>query len=536
MGYLAIYRKYRPQTFDKVIGQDHVVTTLINQIKSDRIGHAYLFTGTRGTGKTSIAKIFAKAINCLHPVNGSPCGKCSACLALLEQSNIDILEIDAASNNGVNEIRDLREKVQYPPVNCRYKVYIIDEVHMLSPSAFNALLKTLEEPPKHAVFILATTEVHKMPATILSRCMRFDFKLVDVETIAKLISDIYDDLNKEYDIDAVNLIAKAGEGSVRDALSIADTCLSSCNGKLSYKEVLTAIGASDRGSILAFITALCKGDAGEVFRLTDEVLKAGKSIGLMIKDVLSTLRELLVVKTTKSAKDILKLPDDMINELKAVADITTKEKLLRASEIYADVENSLKYSNHPRILFETASIKATRPDDDYDFDALLTRVYELEKRLADVISNGTVARNTTTQEIKVEEKAIEKTQELAPKKVEEPIKTQEVGQLVDSGLTAGQALGRIIQSLRKNNEIMLWSIMQSTSAKYENNALVIYAGGEGDEEIIGTTANITLIKAQLPYQFEVKVKPSPKVKEINQLYEEIGDYKKIFGDDIVIVE
>jgi DNA polymerase-3 subunit gamma/tau len=214
------------------------------------------------------------------------------------------VEIDAASNNGVNEIRDLREKVQYPPVNCRYKVYIIDEVHMLSPSAFNALLKTLEEPPKHAVFILATTEVHKMPATILSRCMRFDFKLVDVDTIASLIADIYDDLGKEYTIDAVNLIAKAGEGSVRDALSIADTCLSSASGKLTYKEVLTATGASDRGSILAFVTALVKGDAGEIFRLTDEVLKAGKSIGLMIKDVLSVLRELLVVKTAKTAKDI----------------------------------------------------------------------------------------------------------------------------------------------------------------------------------------------------------------------------------------
>ena len=527
MGYLAIYRKYRPKTFDKVIGQEHVVTTLVNQIKSDRIGHAYLFTGTRGTGKTSIAKIFAKAINCEQPVNGSPCGKCPACIALLEQSNIDILEIDAASNNGVNEIRDLREKVQYPPVNCRYKVYIIDEVHMLSPSAFNALLKTLEEPPKHAVFILATTEVHKMPATILSRCMRFDFRLVDVDTIANLISSIYDELGKKYDKDAVYLIAKAGEGSVRDALSVADTCLSLSGDKLTYQEVLTAIGSSDRNKLGELCRAILKGEASEVISLTDDLLKSGKSIGLMVKDVLAYLRELLIVKTCANAKDILKLPNDLILDLKSVCDGVTKERILRVVEVFGETENNLKYSNHPRIIFETAAVKASRPDEDYDMDALLGRISMLEKQLADIKSGVTVVSKPSTSS---------ETEKIVKEEKEE-VKTEKVGEkLCDSDLSAGQALGRIIQSLRKKNEIMLWSIMQSTSAQLDGNTLVIFAGGEGDEEVIGTTANIALIKQQLPYVFDVKVKGSPKVKAMNQLYEEIGDYKKIFGDDIVIVE
>ena len=245
MAYLALYRKYRPETFDKLIGQDSITKTLVNQITTDRLGHAYLFTGSRGTGKTSCAKIFSKAINCQSPINGSPCGKCLACKTLSDPSNLDISEIDAASNNGVDEMRDLREKVQYPPVSCKYKVYIIDEVHMLTGAAFNALLKTLEEPPKHAIFILATTEAHKIPATILSRCMRFDFSLISTERIARLISGIYDEIGKEYDEEAVTAIAKAGEGSIRDALSIADTALSFSQGKLSYDDVAEILGTTN---------------------------------------------------------------------------------------------------------------------------------------------------------------------------------------------------------------------------------------------------------------------------------------------------
>jgi DNA polymerase-3 subunit gamma/tau len=258
MSYLALYRRYRPVDFESLIGQDYIVRTLKNQILTDKIGHAYLFTGTRGTGKTTVAKIFAKAINCLSPKNGSPCGECEVCKALLDPSNLDVIEIDAASNNGVNEIRDLREKVQYPPVNGRYKVYIVDEVHMLTSAAFNALLKTLEEPPRHAVFILATTEVHKIPATILSRCMRFDFKLVPTKQIAELIASIYDSENKQYEKEAVYAIALAGEGSVRDALSVADMAMSFTEGKLLYDDVMEVLGSTNAENFSNFINALLK--------------------------------------------------------------------------------------------------------------------------------------------------------------------------------------------------------------------------------------------------------------------------------------
>ncbi|MBQ7643388.1 MAG: DNA polymerase III subunit gamma/tau, partial [Clostridia bacterium] len=245
MSYLALYRRYRPSGFDGLIGQEHIVKTLVNQIKTDRVGHAYLFCGARGTGKTSAAKIFARAINCLSPVNGSPCGKCEVCKALSDGANLDILEMDAASNNKVENVREIRDKIQYPPVAGRYKVYIIDEVHMLTTEAFNALLKTLEEPPAHAVFILATTEVHKLPSTILSRCMRFDFRLIPTKKIAELIAGIYDENGKEYDREAITAIAAAGAGSIRDALSVADICISYGEGKLTYRDVLEVLGATD---------------------------------------------------------------------------------------------------------------------------------------------------------------------------------------------------------------------------------------------------------------------------------------------------
>lgn len=437
MAYLALYRKYRPQNFSNgYVGQEHIVRTLKNQIKTDKIGHAYLFCGARGTGKTSTAKIFARAINCLHPVDGSPCGECEVCKKLLDPSCLDIVEMDAASNNKVEHVRELREKVQYPPVVGRYKVYIIDEVHMLTTEAFNALLKTLEEPPKHAVFILATTEAHKLPATILSRCMRFDFKLVSTKEIASLIKNIYDEIGKQYEDEALTAIARAGEGSFRDALSIADICLSYTDGKLTYKDVLEVIGASDNDKIKEVVYNVFVGNTGNVLSEIDNLLSLGKSVGVLTKDLIDYLRNLMMVKTAKNAKDILALSQDRFDELKDLALMVTEQRILRCLEIFSQAENDLKFSTHPRVILETCAIRASRPQEDYDVDALCARVSELEKKLNDVLSNK-VLLNATNASVKTNDTAHKNaTQTVAPTTGNSTENNNEVYAEVDFSATA----------------------------------------------------------------------------------------------------
>lgn len=355
--YLALYRKYRPQTFDEVVGQDHIVKTLVNQIKYDKISHAYLFTGSRGTGKTSIAKIFARAINCTNLKNGSPCGECEVCKSL-EGTNIDVLEIDAASNNGVDEIRDLREKVKYPPVVGRYKVYIIDEVHMLSISAFNALLKTLEEPPAQTVFILATTEVHKLPATILSRCLRFDFKLVSLEDLTNHLKNILTKEGVKFEDSAVNVIARAGEGSVRDTLSIADRCVSFAGDNLTYQKVIDVLGISERETLISMTNAILSRDVGSALTQLDGVLSSGKSPLVFSNDLISYFRDLLLIYSLKDkAREIVVVKDDIYQKMQEQAKAENYVEILKSIEVLSGVEQELRYSAQPRIVLETAVIK-----------------------------------------------------------------------------------------------------------------------------------------------------------------------------------
>ena len=544
MSYLALYRKYRPVRFEDLIGQEHVVKTLVNQIESGRLGHAYLFTGTRGTGKTTAAKIFAKAINCEHPINGSPCGKCATCKALSDPSNIDVLEIDAASNNGVNEIRELRENVQFPPVAAKYKVYIIDEVHMLSGAAFNALLKTLEEPPSHAVFILATTEVHKIPATILSRCMRFDFRLVSTERIAELIAKIYDEQGKKYEKEAVTAIAKAGEGSVRDALSVADVAISSGGEVLTYQDVTEILGTSNSEVLARFADELLSGDAGGALETVDALASLGKSMGVLMKDVTSLLRDVLIVKTCDGADKILSLPQSKYDALKTLADKTNEHRLLRALEIFADAENALRFSTRQRVIFETAAIKAARPDTDYDFDALLSRIKTLEDRMNNLnvaaIAAKPVARtgNENSAPAPVKENDDYGISTLPETSESRPVETGDIPALAFSDFSDMEIKGRLLTGLRKKGSEMLSLIAQNIAVGTSGKTLYLIPSNDGDKAILEKPASIEAVKNALSEfgTFEAVVKESEAARRAEEIDEATDNVKKIFGEDIVIIK
>lgn len=364
MAYQTLYRKYRPKNFDEVVGQEHITTTLSNQVKSGKINHAYLFTGTRGVGKTSIAKIFARAINCQNNSLGSPCGSCKICNELEKSSNLDILEIDAASNNRVDEIRELRENVKFMPAVSKYKVYIIDEVHMLTDSAFNALLKTLEEPPSHIVFILATTEVHKLPATILSRCIRFDFKLVSTSVLSNHLTNIFNKEGITADSDAIKLIAAKGEGSVRDTLSLADSVIAYSGNNISTEDVIKVLGISDKQGVLRLGESILNKDIGCSLTEINSVCESGKNISVFAKDLTVLFRDLLIVKTCKDPNSILLLNTELFERYQALASKVNEKTLIEYVKIFSSIELDLKYSLSPRILLETATLIAISDDED----------------------------------------------------------------------------------------------------------------------------------------------------------------------------
>ncbi len=362
MEHQALYRKYRPKNFEDVIGQEHITKALANQVASGKLGHAYLFTGSRGIGKTSIARIFAKAVNCENNHNGSPCGECEVCKRLDGESDINIIEIDAASNNRVDDVREIREKVKFMPVGAKYKVYIIDEVHMLTDSAFNALLKTLEEPPAHVIFILATTEVHKLPATILSRCVRFDFRLVSVVELTKLLAKIFSEEGVKYEEDALRLIASAGEGSVRDTLSIADCVISYSENIVTKDNVLKVLGTTDYDLLLRFYDLMADKDIGGVLSFVDELDKTGKNLSVFVRELSKHARNLLVVSSCERPNEILNLPEEVFEKYKVQASKLEEKKLLSFMQVFAGAENELRYTLSPRLLLETLSLSAMLGD------------------------------------------------------------------------------------------------------------------------------------------------------------------------------
>ncbi|MDE6738287.1 MAG: DNA polymerase III subunit gamma/tau, partial [Lachnospiraceae bacterium] len=387
MSYTALYRKFRPDCFEDVKGQEHIVTTLKNQIKAERIGHAYLFCGTRGTGKTTIAKIFAKAVNCEHPVEGSPCGECQACKTIASGASMNVIEIDAASNNGVDNIREIVEEVSYSPAEGKYKVYIIDEVHMLSIGAFNALLKTLEEPPSYVIFILATTEVHKIPITILSRCQRYDFRRITIDTITGRLRELMDTEQIQVEEKALRYVAKTADGSMRDALSLLDQCIAFHFGQeLTYDKVLDVLGAVDTEVFGRLLRHVLERNVTGCIELLEEIVMQGRELTQFVTDFTWYLRNLLLVKSSDDIEDVIDVSTDNLARLREEADMTEADAIMRYIRIFSELSGQIKYAAQKRILIEIALIKLCRPDMEKDYESIVERVRAVEEKIENGIA------------------------------------------------------------------------------------------------------------------------------------------------------
>jgi len=486
MSYQALYRKYRPKDFSNVKGQDHIVTTLTNQIQADRIGHAYLFCGTRGTGKTTVAKIFAKAVNCENPGANGPCGECAMCQAIENQTSMNVVEIDAASNNRVDDIRQVIDEVQYSPAEGRFKVYIIDEVHMLSISAFNALLKTLEEPPSYLIFILATTEAHKIPVTILSRCQRYDFKRIGVDTIAGRLQELLDREGIEAEERALSYIARQADGALRDGLSLLEQCISFYFGQtLTYENVLKVLGAVDNTVYHELMQALVSNRVEGVIGAIADVVEKGKDLTQFVNEFVWYLRNLLIIKTADDVGQLIDMSQENLQEMKEYAEKIEPELIFRYIRILSELANEMKYGSNKRVMLEVAAIKLCRPQMEQDYESLINRMRNLEQQndeLQDALESGafTVAAAPAgaTESVPVPKK------EIRPEAVPDDVK--------DVVANWKQILGRISPVTRSMlNDVrlsvsdagsLIMAFPQSTTTEYfkreENQNELIEAAGQ----------------------------------------------------------
>ena len=395
MAYTALYREWRPKTFNDVVGQEHITTTLKNQILNNRIAHAYLFCGTRGTGKTSTAKVFAKALNCLNLQDGEPCNECEMCRKINDGLAIDVTELDAASNNGVDKIRDIIDDVKYPPQEARYKVYIMDEVHMLSAGAVNAFLKTLEEPPSNVIFILATTDPQKLPITILSRCQRFDFKRINNNEITARLRKIVDDQNVLADERSLNLIARVSDGAMRDSLSILDQAISMGNGNVEYNTVVSMLGLVTNEHLFNLANAVIQRSVEKSIEIIESVIYSGKDIYLFIKDLISHYRNLLMAKVTNNPEEVLDMSEENIALIKEQSARLRAEEIMRCIRILQEAENNAKLSKQARLYCELAVIKMCKIEYDTSNEVMLTRLNKLEESL----KNGSIKVSVASNEI-----------------------------------------------------------------------------------------------------------------------------------------
>ncbi len=547
MSYKALYREWRPHVFEDVIGQEHIVKTVRNQILQNRIPHAYLFCGTRGTGKTTTAKILSKAVNCLNPKDGDPCNECDMCKGISDGTIMDVIEIDAASNNRVENIRELIDDVKYPPHIAKYKVYIIDEVHMLSTSAFNALLKTLEEPPGYVMFILATTDPQKVPATILSRCQRFDFRRIKSPDITKRLRKISDETSTLVEDKTLELIARVSDGALRDAVSILDQCMSMSQGQIEYSDVSGMLGLVANEFLFKLIDAMIEKDVEGAVKIIDDVILNGKDVMQFIKDLSVHFRNLLMVKVSKKPEGLVDLSDDSLLLLKEQAKKLRSEEIMRGINIIVDAENNGKYTSQPRILLEMAVIKFCKREYDTSPEMILNRINLLE----DKIKSGAIAVAVSNE---VERKPVPAA---AVRKIEkkeevyEAPETEEVMDMVegdstpislDEVKTSWQEVLDLVKPVKRT--VAAW-LELGNPVNTEGNTIIILFEEQnsfGKKNLENPAENRKIVEESfsrvLKKRAKVKFKLSGKEKSIeiaSDIDQDIQRVKDVLGDNIIEV-
>ena len=477
MAYTALYRAFRPKTFEEVVGQDHIKTTLKNQIKAGRVGHAYLLNGTRGTGKTSVAKILARAVNCENPKDGEPCNECEICKAILDGSLTDVVEMDAASNNSVEDIREIRNEVNFLPTRAKYRIYIIDEVHMLSTGAFNALLKTLEEPPEHVKFILATTEPQKLPTTILSRCQRFDFKKISNADIVKRLSLVCEKNNVKADEEALNLIAVLSEGAMRDALSILERCIQDGDSNIGVDRIKDLVGIPKLTFVHNITQAIIDNNVDKAIEEIENVMNEGKDLTNFLWEMIKYIKDILVAKIGKKLE---LYNNEELEKIKSLADKTSKDRLLNIIFELSEMENRVKQSTQKTIIFQTGIINLCVNE---ETKGLEERIKAIENKLQGGITATvqTQEKNIPTKKINPEEKNTETVVEQKEKKI--PAKKEEnKASIQTSDLKSQEFWPNILQQLKTSGKVMIYANLLNSRA-VELNDMTIgieFSGGLND--------------------------------------------------------
>lgn len=546
MSYLALYRKWRPLVFEDVVEQEHVVRTLRNSICSGRIAHAYLFCGTRGTGKTTMAKIFSRAVNCLNPKDGDPCNQCEICQGILNGSLLDVIEIDAASNNSVDDIRVLRDEVIYTPSKARYKVYIIDEVHMLSTGAFNALLKTLEEPPAHVIFILATTEPHKLPATILSRCQRFDFRRIPVDSIVKRIEYIAKESGVEIRREASKLIAKLSDGALRDAISILDQCISLGSKELTYEDVLSVVGLVTDTFIAEVVDAIKNKEVGRVLNAVDELVMEGKNIGQFVSELVMYYRNLMICSSVSNPEDIIDASADSIQRMKEQCKGLELFEIVTVIKELSSLEAALKWSTHPRVLLETTLIKLCENRLDPGDAGVLERIRLLEKNVNDILEKGVAIPQNGSDGSGGSQKdsgSVDSDEKNSSPEVNERIEKKNIAKNV-KGI---EVWGKVLDELKSRGRMAVYAYLLDTKLiELGSNQVGIVFKNNGCKMLVEKSENLEVIEECLRECLgkEVRVKcfdeddivDTGKNDEEDKLVEKAQDFAQKFDVEVNIID